>query len=170
MINKLLKFFKKIELDSKIKKLESEREEMIQSGKTQKERDSMRALSLHLDRVHKRKLTIEDERWLDEYDKKEENKRIKREQKRNIEKKKYLTDKYGQDNGEKLHKGELWVGMTYEMLKEIKGEPGKKTETISRNKKREELFFDGYKNRQSNMSYKFKVVIINGKLEKWTTS
>ena len=174
MINKLLKFLKKIELDSKIKKLESEREELIQSGKTQLERDRSRALALSFDRVHKRKLTIEDEKWLDEHDKKErkreeinENNRKKIEQKRNIERKKYLTEKYGNDNGEKLHKGELWVGMTYEMLNEVKGEPGKKTETISRNKKREELFFDGYKNRQGNKSYKFRVVLIDGKVDGW---
>ena len=52
----------------------------------------------------------------------------------------------------------------------IKGKPGKKTETISRNKKREEYFYDGKKNRQGNMSYKLKVILIDELVEKWAKS
>lgn len=175
MINKLFNFLKKKELESKLKHQKSKIEETIQSGKTQIERDRLRALALAFDRANDKKLTIEDEKWLDEHGAKErkrkeinENNRKKREQKRNIEKKKYLTEKYGKDNGEKLHKGELWVGMTYEMLKEVKGEPESKIEKISRHKKREELYYEGFKNRLGNQSYNLKIVLIEGKVESWT--
>tara|TARA_B110000503_G_C6956716_1_gene333270 strand:+ start:116 stop:661 length:546 start_codon:yes stop_codon:yes gene_type:complete len=78
-----------------------------------------------------------------------------------------LIEKYGEELGTKIAKGELWIGMNKEALIAIKGKPGKKTETISRNKKREEYFYDGKKNRQGNISYKLKIILINGLVEKW---
>ena len=60
--------------------------------------------------------------------------------------------------------------MTREQLVLMKGEPGKKTETISRNKTREEYYYDGTKNNRGNMSYKLKVVLIGGQVEKWSSN
>tara|TARA_Y100000385_G_scaffold232347_1_gene244786 strand:+ start:142 stop:483 length:342 start_codon:yes stop_codon:yes gene_type:complete len=69
---------------------------------------------------------------------------------------------------EKISKGELWLGMTKELLLIMKGEPGEKTEIFSSKKTREEYYYDGTKNRLGNMSYKLKIVLTDGKVEKWT--
>ena len=52
----------------------------------------------------------------------------------------------------------------------MKGKPEKKTESVSRNNTKEEFYYDGYKNRQGNISYKLKVVLIDGEVEKWTSN
>jgi len=62
---------------------------------------------------------------------------------------------------------EIWLGMTEKELCQLKGNPDHKIEKVSRGKKREEYFYDGYKNRQGNMSYKFRVVLIDGKVDGW---
>ena len=71
---------------------------------------------------------------------------------------------------EKIAKGKLWLGMTEEELILMKGKPEKKTESVSRNNTKEEFYYDGYKNRQGNISYKLKVVLIDGEVEKWTSN
>ena len=71
---------------------------------------------------------------------------------------------------EKIAKGKLWLGMTDEELILMKGKPEKKTESVSRNNTKEEFYYDGYKNRQGNISYKLKVVLIDGEVEKWTSN
>ena len=63
-----------------------------------------------------------------------------------------------------------YEGMTKQEWIVLKGQPEAKTETTSRNKRREEYFYDGYKNRLGNQSYKLKVVIIEDKVASWTTS
>ena len=98
----------------------------------------------------------------------EQKKRVKQDERKvKAKKKTKFIEKYGKELGTKIAKGELWIGMSKEALMAIKGKPGKKNETISRNKKREEYFFDGYKNRQGNMSFKLKVILIDGLVEKW---
>ena len=69
---------------------------------------------------------------------------------------------------EKIAKGELWLGMNKELLLIMKGEPGEKTESFSSKKTREEYYYDGVKNRLGNMFYKLKIVLVDGKVEKWT--
>ena len=81
--------------------------------------------------------------------------------------KKRLTKKFGSGIANKINKGDLWIGMSLEMLEEIKGRPAKKIEKISRGKKREELFYHSYKNRLGNNSYKLRVVVINGEVDSW---
>ena len=78
-----------------------------------------------------------------------------------------LIEKYGSDTGELIHKGKVDLGMTTEMVIDSKGKPKEVIEKVSRGKKREEYFYDGYKNRQGNMSYKFRVVLIDGKVDGW---
>mgnify|MGYP000876611389 CR=1 FL=1 len=101
------------------------------------------------------------------YQAKKEKERQKKRRQEKATKKTEFIEKYGKELGTKIAKGELWIGMSKEALMAIKGRPGKKIETISRNKKREEYFFDGYKNRQGNMSFKLKVILIDGLVEKW---
>ena len=80
-----------------------------------------------------------------------------------------LKRKFGDEVGERLYEEEIWLGMTEKMLVELKGKPGKRTESVTKNKKKEELYFEGSKNRQGNLTFKFKAIMINGELEKWTT-
>ena len=101
------------------------------------------------------------------YQAKKEKERQKKRRQEKATKKTEFIEKYGKELGTKIAKGELWIGMSKEALMAIKGRPGKKIETISRNKKREEYFFDGNKNRQGNMSFKLKVILIDGLVEKW---
>ena len=51
--------------------------------------------------------------------------------------------------------------------KDLKGKPDHKIEKVSRGKKREELFYGGYKNRLGKFSYTFRVVIIDDKVDGW---
>ncbi len=62
---------------------------------------------------------------------------------------------------------EIWLGMTEKELCQLKGNPDHKIEKVSRGKKREEYFYGEYKNRQGNISYKFRVVLIDGKVDGW---
>lgn len=82
-------------------------------------------------------------------------------------KKNRLTKKYGKTIASKIERQELWVGMSKEMLSEVKGTPDHKIEKVSRGKKREEYFYGQYKNRLKNWSYKFRVVIIEDKVDGW---
>ena len=78
-----------------------------------------------------------------------------------------LTQRFGVTDGKKVFEGKIWEGMSSQMLISSKGNPDHKIEKVSRGKKREEYFYDGYKNRQGNMSYKFRVVLIDGKVDGW---
>ena len=120
---------------------------------------------------------MNDQEWYAQHTKKSEARDVqnvkskkKRATTQKAKKKTKFIEKYGKELGTKIAKGELWIGMSKEALMAIKGKPGKKIETISRNKKREEYFFDGNKNRQGNMSYKLKVILIDGIVEKWAKS
>jgi hypothetical protein len=81
-----------------------------------------------------------------------------------------LITKYGKELGERIHYGkqELEIDMTKDMLIDIKGKPINIIEKVSRGKVREEWYYDAYENRQKNTSYKFRVVLIDGKVDGWT--
>lgn len=66
------------------------------------------------------------------------------------------------------YQNDEYVGYTKKELILLKGEPESKTEKISRNKKREEFYYEGFKNRLGNQSYNLKIVLIEGKVENWT--
>ena len=144
---------KKKELKAKIKGIESYVDDTIDAAPTEKQRKALEAVRAALDGVDE--LTQEEK----EEKSKERRKQWEKEQREKIEK-----------ENNKIAKGVLWLGMTREQLVLMKGEPGKKTETISRNKTREEYYYDGTKNNRGNMSYKLKVVLIGGKVEKWTSN
>ena len=75
--------------------------------------------------------------------------------------------KYGEEIGERILNEEIWIGMTSEMLVDSRFEPDHKIEKVSKSKKREEYFYGSYKNRLGKYSYKFRVVIIDGKVDGW---
>ena len=99
-----------------------------------------------------------------------ENARKKRLRAKKSRRKKKLIEKFGKELGTRISKDKLWIGMSEEILKEMKGNPKEKKESVSRQKIRKEYFYDSYKNRQGNISYKLKVVLINGEVEKWTSN
>ena len=83
---------------------------------------------------------------------------------------KKLVEKFGKELGTRISKDKLWIGMSEEILKEMKGNPKEKNESVSRQKIRKEYFYDGYKNRLGNMTYRLKVVLIDGIVDKWTSN
>ena len=86
---------------------------------------------------------------------------------RNKEELKKLTTTYGSPWASLIHKGKLKEGMTKQMVLASKGRPNHKIEKVSRGKVREEYFYGAYKNRQKNTSYKFRVVLVDGKVTGW---
>ena len=142
----------------KLTAIDNDIDDIIASAPTSAEADDLRSVELLMKKMEGFNLTQEEKDWVEAYDKKEkERKEEERKEKERIEK-------------EKIAKGEMWLGMTREQLVLMKGEPGKKTETISRNKTREEYYYDGTKNNRGNMSYKLKVVLIGGQVEKWSSN
>ena len=141
----------------KLAAIDKDLDDVIASAPNDEEKDALRSLELLLKTMENDDaLNQEEKNWLEAYDMKQKEKEIKE---------KEIKEK---ELDEKIAKGELWLGMTTQQLVLMKGEPEKKTETISRNKTRNEYYYDGTKNNRGNMSYKLKVVLIEGKVEKWT--
>jgi len=86
---------------------------------------------------------------------------------RNQNRHKILIKKFGKDIGTKLIRKELFVGMTYEMLKEIKSSHDKKTSNVSNGKETIKLYYGKKKNRLGNDSYEFEVTLQDGKVTGW---
>ena len=84
-----------------------------------------------------------------------------------VENEKRLNKKYGKEIADKIINNELWIGMTKDILREVKGKADHKTEKMSRGKKREEFFYERYTNRLGNDSYKFRVVVLNDEVDGW---
>jgi hypothetical protein len=61
------------------------------------------------------------------------------------QRKKYLTEKYGQTNGMKIWKGELWVGMTKVMVLEGLGSPKDTNKTTGQSGVHEQWIYNGNK-------------------------
>jgi len=154
---------RKVVTKSKLQAIKSETEKVIKSAKTQSQRDSLKSMSLLSDKTRGKKLSKEDEKWLQNHVNKSNIKRKKSENNRL----KNLIKEYGSETGELIYKGKVGLGMTTEMVIDCKGRPTKVVEKISGSKKREEYFYGAYKNRQGNESYKFRVVLINGKVNGW---
>ena len=80
---------------------------------------------------------------------------------------KELQMKFGVEMALKIKKNELCVGMTKEMVIEMKMEPLHIKRSVSRGKVREEWFYDGYMNRLGNYSYRIRIVIVEGLVQGW---
>ena len=105
---------------------------------------------------------------LDEKEKKERNERIKIIEKENREKvKNEFFKKYGEEIGKKIYKKELFVGMTLEMLKDVKGKHSEKVENVTNGKVKLKLYYEKSKNRLGNISYGFEVSLENGLVVGW---
>jgi len=140
------------------------KEAFDKSEKSKKEKDDLDKI---LSSIPKPKILSENE--LAEIRlKKEKKDRIKQIERENKEKlKNDLINKYGQEVGEKLFKKELFVGMTFEMLKEIKPKHSKKVSNVTNGKETIKLYYGIEKNRLGNDSYNFEVTLKDGLVAGW---
>ncbi len=111
---------------------------------------------------------IERVKLLEEKEKYEMNERVKLKEKEFRDKiKNELIQKYGEEIGKKLFRKELFVGMTLEMLTEIKGKYSEKVENVTNGKVKVKLFYEKSKNRLGNISYGFEVSLEDGLVVGW---
>lgn len=73
----------------------------------------------------------------------------------------------GEENGKKIYKKELFVGMTLEMLKEVKGKHAEKVQNVINGKEKIKLYYEKSKNRLGNISYGFEVSLEEGLVVGW---
>ena len=152
--------FKQNALDDKLKKVKHppKTKVMTQMDKLQKERKELD--DLLKDIKSKTKLSKEQ---------RDELKKSKEKDKKNKEneKKNQLISKYGKEIGTKLFKKQLFVDMSYEMLKEIKPRHDKKTSNVSNGKETIKLYYGKKKNRLGNDSFKLEVTLKDNKVVGW---
>ena len=72
-----------------------------------------------------------------------------------LELKKHYIEKYGQTDGSKVYDGEIWQGMTKEMLIDSSGKPGDIDETVYKTKTKAYYFYKSYITRQHKTRYRF---------------
>lgn len=95
----------------------------------------------------------------------EKTKRLNREKEE--KRKEILSKKYDSEIANKIVKKELAIGMSKNMVLDMKGRPDHKTQSVSQNATREEWFYGAYKNRLNKVSYKFRVVLVDDKVTGW---
>jgi len=95
----------------------------------------------------------------------EKTKRLNREKEE--KRKEILSKKYDSEIANKIVKKELTIGMSKNMVLDMKGRPDHKTQSVSQNATREEWFYGAYKNRLNKVSYKFRVVLVDDKVTGW---
>ncbi len=111
---------------------------------------------------------IKQKKLLEEKEKNERNERIKQIEKEHREKlKNSFINKYGEEIGKRIHKKELFVGMTLEMLKDVKGKHSEKVENVTNGKVKVKLFYEKSKNRLGNVAFGFEVSLENGLVVGW---
>jgi len=111
---------------------------------------------------------IEKRKKIEELEKIERNERIKIIEKEYRDKiKSEFIKKYGEEIGKKIYKKELFVGMTLEMLKDVKGKHSEKVENVTNGKTKVKLYYEKSTNRLGNISYGFEVSLENGLVVGW---
>jgi len=88
---------------------------------------------------------------------KEANKKLKNE----------LVLKYGEETGKRIFNKELFLGMTIEMLKDVKGKYSEKVENVTNGKSKVKFYYEKSKNRLGNISYGFEVSLENDLVIGW---
>ncbi len=78
-----------------------------------------------------------------------------------------LTKKYGKQDALRIIKGEIWLGMTKDMLIASRGEPHDTDETVLKSKTKSKLFYEPWFTRQKNMRFKLRIDLENGKVVGW---
>jgi len=78
-----------------------------------------------------------------------------------------FVEKYGDEVGKKIAKKELFLGMTLEMLKDVKGEHSDKVENVTYGKIKVKMYYEKSKNRLGNVAYGFEVSLENDLVIGW---
>jgi hypothetical protein len=101
---------------------------------------------------------------LAEIDKTKKNEKTKEEREKL---KSFFIEKYGKDIGLKIFNKKLFIGMTLEMLKDVKGRHSEKVENVTNGKVKVKLYYEKSKNRLGNISYGFEVSLENDLVVGW---
>jgi len=104
----------------------------------------------------KRKAILEEERLAE-----------KEKEKALLELKNHYIEKYGQTDGSKVYDGEIWQGMTKEMLIDSRDKPGDIDETVYKTKTKAYYFYKSYITRQHKTRYRFRVDLENDVVVGW---
>jgi hypothetical protein len=78
-----------------------------------------------------------------------------------------LSRRFKNDEVDKILKNTLWLGMTEEMLLEVKGQPNDTAESVSVGKVKKKYFYGKRKNRLGNNSFDFEVNLENDIVTGW---
>jgi hypothetical protein len=148
----------------------------IKSGKISTEFDSIKnKLKQEIEKMKKeaehQKTRAQEERERrqkkqEEYQKRRIDKKREEEEKEK-ERKRQLEEKFGIEVATKIIRGQVWQGMTSEMLKYSKGKPVKQQQQVSQSGEKNKLFYDERKTRQGTMKPTFRVDIDNGIVVGW---
>lgn len=78
-----------------------------------------------------------------------------------------LSKRFSSEDVDKILKQYLWLGMTEEMLVEVKGEPDDTSESVSVGKVKKKYLYGKRENRVGNYSYDFEVSLVNDVVTGW---
>ena len=78
-----------------------------------------------------------------------------------------LTKKFGKKDAMRIIEGEIWVGMTKDMLIASRGEPLDTDETVLKSKTKTKFFYEPWFTRQRNMRFKLRIDLENGEVVGW---
>jgi hypothetical protein len=98
---------------------------------------------------------------------KREKDRIEALEKEKEERMKLLVPKYGEIIALKIVNHELWVGMDFNHVYEVKGKHEFKVDNVVNKVEQTILYFDKHKNRLGNDAYDFEITLESGKVVGW---
>ena len=80
---------------------------------------------------------------------------------------KELTKKFGKQDALRIIEGEIWLGMTKDMLIASRGEPLDTDETVLKSKTKSKFFYEPWFTRQKNMRFKVRIDLENKEVVGW---
>ena len=80
---------------------------------------------------------------------------------------KELSKKFGKKAAIRIIEGEIWVGMTKDMLIASRGKPLDTDETVLKSKTKSKFFYEPWFTRQKNMRFKLRIDLENGEVVGW---
>tara|TARA_B100001564_G_scaffold344733_1_gene342602 strand:+ start:681 stop:1322 length:642 start_codon:yes stop_codon:yes gene_type:complete len=80
---------------------------------------------------------------------------------------KELTKKFGKQDALRIIEGEIWLGMTKDMLIASRGEPLDTDETVLKSNTKSKFFYEPWFTRQKNMRFKLRIDLENEEVVGW---
>ena len=96
-----------------------------------------------------------------------QNEKVKQAQLKENEKKERLLKIYTKEEVENIMSKKLWLGMTEEMLYEVRNRPLDISENVSKGVVKKKHYYDKSTNRLGNDAFDFEVTLENGKVTGW---